>query len=57
MPEWIASEIILTDPLNMPAKTFNMISAVFDMIDNKAIFTFLSHAPTKKPPIITLMKY
>jgi len=40
IPEWIASDRILTDPLMSPAMTFRMISNVFDTTDNLAILFF-----------------
>ena len=39
--ECMASEIILTEPLNTPAVIFKIIRVVFDIIDNAATFTFL----------------
>jgi hypothetical protein len=52
MLEWIASEIILTEPLRMPAMILNMISAVFEKMDNNANLTLLS-ATAFLPPKIT----
>jgi hypothetical protein len=42
MPECIASEIILTDPLNIPTIILKIMSVVFDIIDISATLTFLS---------------
>jgi len=41
IPECMASEIILMDPLSKPAVTLRIISTEFDTMDNAATFTFL----------------
>jgi hypothetical protein len=40
MNEWIASEIILTDPLMIPTISFIIIRKVLEITDNLAILTF-----------------
>lgn len=50
----MASEIILTDPLRIPAIVFRIIRVVFEAIDNNATLTFLFQFfiitnPFKKP--------
>jgi hypothetical protein len=41
MKEWIASDIILMEPLRIPVITFRMIRREFEKMDNRAIRTFL----------------
>jgi hypothetical protein len=41
IPEWMASDIMLTEPLKRPATIFNAIKVVLDNTDNKATFVFL----------------
>jgi len=41
MNEWIASEIMLMDPLITPTISFNIMSRELEKIDNRAILTFL----------------
>ena len=41
IPEWIASDIILTDPLIKPTITFKIINVVFEITDKRATRTFL----------------
>lgn len=38
--EWIASDIILTDPLISPAMTFSIIRKVLETIESLATLTF-----------------
>ena len=40
--ECIASDIILTEPLKIPATIFSIISVELDIIDKSATLTFLS---------------
>ena len=40
MPEWMASEIILTEPLIIPMVTLSTISTEFEIIDKLAVLTF-----------------
>jgi hypothetical protein len=39
MEEWIASEMILTDPLTIPAASFINMSKVFETIERRAMLT------------------
>jgi len=41
MKEWMASEIMDTEPLIIPAVSFNAMSRVFDNTDKLAAFVFL----------------
>ncbi len=40
IPEWIASEMILTDPSANPTTRFRMTSTEFDITERRAVFLF-----------------
>jgi hypothetical protein len=40
MPEWIASDITLTEPIRKPTTSFRMTRVRFEMIDRRAILVF-----------------
>jgi hypothetical protein len=48
--EWMASDIILTDPLKIPAANFNKINKVFEIIERRAILAlaFIRFGSKKK---------
>jgi len=50
MAEWIASERILTDPLIIPAPSFITIRLELEIIDKRAVLTFLTIMAAPKIP-------
>jgi hypothetical protein len=62
MAEWIAYDMILTDPLKTPAMTLRMMRLVFDATEIAAILTllfgFATDAPfSKKKPAVPQISF